>query len=660
MRSRRTIVIAVILVVFLGAIGIGTLLLFEKESVQDTGKEKKSFLTEQDFEQIDYVNTYLAKIRSDRKFAGKDADTKLDTMLEAIKKMAEEGKISSESIVYDKKQHYITFEYLCGVLGAENFGGSYDTCSSYTMPTFPDLKDESFESPDHRSSILILDGMADPAEKSDMYLLDVFEDMGTTWSEQGVDTRLDLTVSLEDLMSLKDYDVVLFFLHGTYMNFKNQGKVPMMRLAQKAETGMNRNYSTDLLNGRIAVVNGGYAITADFLTERYGTEDQPLEGTIFFFGSCLQMGLDDEYSEAWADARAKIGVPALVAFHNEVGKSYASGLAREFVDQLLSGRTAKEAYNMALSSLGKDERKAYAASGGDMNGKRSLAIPCYRGDEEAKFRWRLSPTPIPTPTSTPTPSPTPSPTPTPTPTPTPGTSQTTLPNGDTIRVGDTIFFGMYPQSSDTTAQPIEWEVLEVKDGKALVISKYALTCMPYNEEFTDVIWETSTIRAYLNDDFIKAAFTITEQEAILDTILPNDDNPVYGTYGGRETTDKVFLLSLDEVLQYFQLTKNSGEEDRQIYAYGDACTCQLTEYAILQGAFRYEWATGDDADLSAYDGNCRWWLRSPGSSSHFAAGVDYDGSVRAYGLPSVDKPEDALTYPYYAVRPAMWIDLSKT
>ena len=228
-----------------------------------------------------------------------------------------------------------------------------------------------------------------------------------------------------------------------------------------------------------------------------------------------------------------------------------------------------------------------------------------------------------------------------------------------IRVGDTIFFGIYPQTSDTTAQPIEWEVLEIKDGKALVISKYALNCLPYNEEFTDTIWETSTIRTWLNNDFVNSAFGVKEKQAIVDTTVVNDDNPVYGTYGGRETTDKVFLLSLDEVLQYFHLTKNGGEEDRQIYAYGDECTCQLTEYAILQGAYRYEWTTDDEADLSAYDGNCRWWLRSPGSSSHFAAGVDYDGRVRAYGIPSVDKSEDALTYPYYAVRPAMWIDLAK-
>ena len=44
-----------------------------------------------------------------------------------------------------------------------------------------------------------------------------------------------------------------------------------------------------------------------------------------------------------------------------------------------------------------------------------------------------------------------------------------------LSVGQHIYFGSYPQSSGTP-EPIEWRVLEVKDGKALILSEKLLDC----------------------------------------------------------------------------------------------------------------------------------------------------------------------------------------
>lgn len=47
-------------------------------------------------------------------------------------------------------------------------------------------------------------------------------------------------------------------------------------------------------------------------------------------------------------------------------------------------------------------------------------------------------------------------------------------------VDDYVYFGHYPQTEkglDRT--PIEWLVLDVKDNKLLLISRYILDCMPY-------------------------------------------------------------------------------------------------------------------------------------------------------------------------------------
>ncbi len=49
-------------------------------------------------------------------------------------------------------------------------------------------------------------------------------------------------------------------------------------------------------------------------------------------------------------------------------------------------------------------------------------------------------------------------------------------------VGDYITFGLYEQDNDLSngKENIEWLILELKDEKALVISKYALDSKPYN------------------------------------------------------------------------------------------------------------------------------------------------------------------------------------
>ena len=196
----------------------------------------------------------------------------------------------------------------------------------------------------------------------------------------------------------------------------------------------------------------------------------------------------------------------------------------------------------------------------------------------------------------------------------------------TAKVGDYIFFGSYEQDNDKIhgQEDIEWLVLEIKDGKALVISKYALDCQPYNTVNRDVTWETCTLRQWLNEEFMDAAFSKKEKAAIPTVTVTADHNPSYQTNPGNNTQDKVFLLSITEANKYFS-TRN-------------ARVCKPTDCAVSRGAF-------------CYNDNCWWWLRSPGAGSDSAVFVYDSGVVRYDG--------DYVNFKKYAVRPAMWIDLSK-
>jgi hypothetical protein len=200
-----------------------------------------------------------------------------------------------------------------------------------------------------------------------------------------------------------------------------------------------------------------------------------------------------------------------------------------------------------------------------------------------------------------------------------------------IKAGDTYIFGAYEQDNDTAngKEDIEWLVLDRQYDKILIISKYGLDAKPYNKESVDITWEKCTLRSWLNGDFYNAAFNADEKKAIVQTEVSADKNPEYSTNPGNDTTDNVFLLSINEVNKYF-----SSDSERQ---------CAATDYAIAQGAYT-------NSDYKVDGGfSCWWLLRSPGNAQYIAANVNGAGSVDLFGN-HVFHDDDC-------VRPALWINV---
>ncbi len=187
-------------------------------------------------------------------------------------------------------------------------------------------------------------------------------------------------------------------------------------------------------------------------------------------------------------------------------------------------------------------------------------------------------------------------------------------------------FGVYMQDVDRPdeKEKIEWLVLDIKDGKALVISKYVLDCEQYNMDKEDITWERCTLRKWLNNDFINAAFSSQEAAMILTTTAAADMNPTYYTAQGNATQDKIFLLSIAEANRYF-VSDTSRE-------------CKATEYAIEKGAYVNNL------------GNSWWWLRTIGGNRNDATYVYGDGTINEFG--------HFVNTGSTAIRPAMWIDIN--
>ena len=218
---------------------------------------------------------------------------------------------------------------------------------------------------------------------------------------------------------------------------------------------------------------------------------------------------------------------------------------------------------------------------------------------------------------------------------------------------DNIYFGTYQQSSDGSGgyntDPIKWRVLENADGQLFLLSDQNLDVFQYHTDNESVTWETSTMRSWLNgydashntggdsgidytsDNFIGTAFSAKEQAAIADTEVFNDDNPTYGTEGGNNTTDQIFLLSIAEAQNSSYFADNSSRI--------------ATNTAYVAGGGKLGSSYMNGVGEAGY-----WWLRSPGDLDHRAAGVSVDGGVGRYG--------HSVRIAYNAVRPAFNLDLT--
>ena len=207
--------------------------------------------------------------------------------------------------------------------------------------------------------------------------------------------------------------------------------------------------------------------------------------------------------------------------------------------------------------------------------------------------------------------------------------------------GDIISFGSWEQDDNNLngKEPIEWIVLSKTSDKMLVISRYALANLPYDDYKTEgTTWKKCALRKWLNGSFFDNAFSNTEKNMIKKVKLKNSDNPKYGSTGGSSTKDKVFLLSLEDVTNadYGFCSDANAIDDKRLGEY--------TQYALIPRA------SVDYEELKTRDGlfTCRWWLRNSGNSSFSAADIDTLKRVDYSGM-GVNVRE--------GVRPAIYIKL---
>ena len=202
------------------------------------------------------------------------------------------------------------------------------------------------------------------------------------------------------------------------------------------------------------------------------------------------------------------------------------------------------------------------------------------------------------------------------------------------KVGETIKFGGY-----------DWRILDVQNGAALVITEDIVEVRPYDSEFTEEVWESCTLRQYLNGEFLEK-FTAEERQSIVETKVHNPNNVWYGTWGGKDTNDKIFLLGLEEADRYFGDNGDYQNERRKDFDFDSNVFAENGNGGYFSNA-------NDDDRKAEYNGEpAFWWLRSPGVHNGSAAFVLPWGGVGVFGLDLY-----CILDVICGVRPALWVNL---
>ena len=195
-----------------------------------------------------------------------------------------------------------------------------------------------------------------------------------------------------------------------------------------------------------------------------------------------------------------------------------------------------------------------------------------------------------------------------------------------IAVGDIIPFGGY-----------DWRVLDVQRDRVLIITEYVIDSRRFTHTQQQYTWETSEFRQWLNSEFLQT-FNLAEQTMIAETIISNHDNPWHGTSGGSSTTDRIFLLSIEEVVRYFG--DSSQMNSRPYSSFGWPSSSISDEFNENRRT----------RDLNG--GSTVWWLRSPGI---YGTPVQ----VSAVGSLSMSGPSPAaIDTRLDGIRPALWLTVN--
>ena len=170
---------------------------------------------------------------------------------------------------------------------------------------------------------------------------------------------------------------------------------------------------------------------------------------------------------------------------------------------------------------------------------------------------------------------------------------------------DIVKFGQYDKEVGYVSD-IEWLLVDKNSSSYLLVSKDILDCKNFNEDKIETSFQDSTLKKWLNEDFLNIAFS-TEEQKYMDNVSS------FQIFEGG----KVSLLSLQSLVKYFN-AKVDAEENYLLSSKG-------TIYAVSN------YLEVDEDKSSEYYRCGSYYLSDEGSKKDKAMWVGKNGKIYTKG-----------------------------
>ncbi len=190
-----------------------------------------------------------------------------------------------------------------------------------------------------------------------------------------------------------------------------------------------------------------------------------------------------------------------------------------------------------------------------------------------------------------------------------------------------------------------WRILAVENGRMLIMTEQMTDQRDFHHKKEEVTWEQSEIRGFLNNEFL-GRFTDSDINRIVEVQNRNAGNPWYGSLGGNDTVDRVFLLSLEEVVRLY---------------FGDSG--RLLDQPKPNQRYWFDRKDENNPLRRALFLNSSWWwwTRTPGKNNKVFTYIHGDGNIGIQGN-GISKTTFNTLHPQTqsnkgGVRPALWLKI---
>ena len=344
-------------------------------------------LTVSEVQEMQQTDAAVTALTDSAAYAGMSEEERQAAALAQLDVLAAQGLVEKDSIYVDAENGMVSFAYRCGALGGILLTDTESEADA-ALPG-PELEDAPALLAAENGTVgnAVIYYAFDNGVNSNRY--PYYSYMKDYWNGFGLDTHLDMMVTVSDLKRMADYDLAILSAHGAYYTYeygwlwKKQATAPILLLLEKSDFWNDLRYGMDLLSHRVIKVNGCYAVTGDFFRNAY--RGGKLNGTIVLSETCEFYGRSGHVDTALSDGLLSGGAEAVAGFVNNVYSVYSRSMLWATVNRLIEGETLQQAIDYSLEVYGENDIVWYLNQNTGRRPHPAASYPIIQGDGTARL-----------------------------------------------------------------------------------------------------------------------------------------------------------------------------------------------------------------------------------------------------------------------------------